>query len=198
MADPEAPPAGKAVGLRQNGDERFAQNGVHLDPFRAVAVAEECEVERAVQKGGNLGGRDHFPEAEFHLGIAPAVRLDGCRQFRKHDGAAEADRESALLSAAEASDLGEIVLNLVERAAGPLGKETAGESQSHAPGRAVEEAMAHQFFETSDLLAERRLSDAQAIRRPAEVQVLRNREKVAEVTKFDPIIHIDPISIYIF
>jgi hypothetical protein len=90
----------------------------------------------------------------------------------------------------EATHQFQIVLNFLQGAARALRQKLAGESQLHSARGAVENAMAEQFLEALDLLAERRLRDAQLGGRLTEMQGFRDRQKIAEMTELDGLIHI--------
>jgi hypothetical protein len=72
-----------------------------------------------------------------------------------------------------------------EGAARALQEGVAGGGQLHAAAGAAQKDGAHHLLELPDLLAQRRLRDVKPPRRPAEVQLLRDGDEVAEVAKLE-------------
>src|SRR3954451_9931147 len=67
---------------------------------------------------------------------------------------------------------------------GLLEQRPSGDGEHDAARRAVEQPHAELLLELADLLADRGLGDVEAIRRTAEVQLLRDRDEVPQVTEF--------------
>jgi hypothetical protein len=74
-------------------------------------------------------------------------------------------------------------LGLAEHAPRLLEHGVAGVCQRDAPLGAVEEPHAELLLELPNLLAHGRLRDVQALRGPAEVQLLGDRDEVPDVAK---------------
>src|SRR6202012_497737 len=55
--------------------------------------------------------------------------------------------------------------------------------QEHAPPVAIEQRLAHLFFEVAHLPAQRRLGDAQAVGGTAKVELLGDGDEVAQVAQ---------------
>src|ERR1700722_14107310 len=60
----------------------------------------------------------------------------------------------------------------------------AGIGQLRAPRDTMEQGGADLAFQVLDLLTERRLADAHTRRRPGEILLLRDRQKIADVAQF--------------
>src|SRR4051812_17703919 len=75
-------------------------------------------------------------------------------------------------------------IRLLEHAARLLEHRRAGDGQRHAALSAVEEPDAELVLELADLLADRRLSDVQALCGASEVQLLCDRDEVPQMAKF--------------
>jgi hypothetical protein len=71
-----------------------------------------------------------------------------------------------------------------ENGAGLREKSAAGVAQPHAAFAAVKKAHAHLVFELADLSAESGLRDVEFLRRARETEVVRDGNKIAQVTEF--------------
>src|SRR5262249_51239608 len=137
-------------------------------------------------------------EVDLHRGEARVPHPEHARQDVEIGGGREADVELADLAPSGALRGAHGALRLCEYLTHLVGERLPGGRDLDAPLRALEERDAGFLLELSDLLAERRLRDAEAPRGAPEVQLLRYGEEVAQVAELhqDRSIHQESQSLH--
>jgi len=108
--------------------------------------------------------------------------MDDCRYERMEIGrAAGADIDPSGFAAGAALDPGLGRLDLLEDDAGFLEHQLSGIGQLNAPSKAMQQLRVQLLFQLPDLQAEPRLVDAQPFGRAGEIQLLGDRDEVAEM-----------------
>ena len=103
------------------------------------------------------------------------------RQHAPHRGPDEADVEAPDLARRRHLRRLDRPVDPLQDHAHLLVERAAGVGDRHAPLRAVEELHPELGLEARDLLAQGRLDDVQPLRRAPEVELLRDRDEVAQV-----------------
>jgi hypothetical protein len=108
----------------------------------------------------------------------------------EHGGADEPDAQEAGLAAADAAGFGEVLLDVLEGAAGALEEDLSGAGEADGAGGASEEGVAEELLELADLLGEGWLGEVEALGGATEVELFGDGYEVTEVAEFDVTIHI--------
>ncbi len=162
-----------------NADAAFGQTG----GVRLVREAEEAGVEPAFADGPGLGGGRVVEEVDGHLRVGVA---EAGQDFR-HQGMEQApDVAEVEFAAAALAALGGAhgLFAALEHGPGLGQKGAAGGGEGDVAAVAFEEADAEFVLELTDLTAEGGLRHAQAGGGLGEVQAVRDRREVAQVTQF--------------
>lgn len=103
--------------------------------------------------------------------------------------------QGANIPAPDAACLIDITLHITQRTTSPLQQGLARRGETHGARGSGEEWVSEQIFKLAYLLGQRRLGDMEALCRTAKVQLLRNRNEVAQVPQLNIAIHIQIILI---
>ena len=145
--------------------------------------------ERAIQlarphpfgKNETLG----FDKAQCHIRPSRAEPHEDAGDGRAEgSGFREAQAQAAKLTPRRTPRSDNRGLDMSEDRLHLLEKQAARFRQRDAPAGTAEQGRADLSLERFDLLAQRRLGDAKATGGPGEVQLLRHRPEIAEVTQF--------------
>ena len=127
-----------------------------------VVDERQVDLPGAQQRAGLVGlGLDH---AQLHLGVAAVEHGDGLRHQR---GAGTLEAREAQPAAAQPGDRGQLLLGSVQAAedrVGVLHERTARIREAHAARAAVHQTGAGLALERRDVLADRRLGEAERLR----------------------------------
>ena len=101
----------------------------------------------------------------------------------KRGRAGEADHDASLLATRSTLRARASPLNILEQRAGPLEKCAARIGELDAARLALEQLHTELFLERADLLAQRRLLNAEACRGPRDMAFFSNGDEIPEVTQ---------------
>ena len=176
---------GKVIG--DDGDEWVGPGEMGVDVGVLVAAADEAEVGCAGGDRLEDGAGGHFVEAEIDVGELAAEGANDLREDAQHEGRGRRDGELALFSGGGAADGLERQAGFGEDGTGAIAEEFAGGGEAGGAGGAFEEAAVEPGFEDLNVAGEGWLGDVKAKGGAAEVELLGDGEKVAEVAEFDPV-----------
>lgn len=128
-------------------------------------------------QGGDLGSGGHLVDVQADAGEPVTEGAQQAGQDGQREGGGEADPQTAGLAAADGPGRGQAVREIREGTPGGGQQFAACRSQGDAPRGAGEQRMADLVLQAADLLTQRRLSDAQAGGRVAEVQLFREYDE---------------------
>jgi len=174
---------GQGVVTGQGHHGRLAQQGLEHQAGRARhRHAQQAAVQAPGQQFiGQLGGvvlAEHQADLRVLLAAgAQAARHKGMGGGRT----GVAQRQPALLAARQRAQPGFGGVHRLQQAVAIIAQQPAGLGQRHALGMALEQLQAQRLLQRLDLLAQRRLLQAQRRRRPGDVAALGHRHEVAQL-----------------
>lgn len=185
ITDAHTPAVGQAMARSDHEAHLRAQQGegVEIAARHEFVAEQEPDVRPPGVQGRQLLGKVEFLQDDLDARVAAAKLSDTLRD--QVDGEAPVVADDELTGGAAAGvlhglnsdvDLGEDFGDVFVEA-------SAGVGQLDAHPIAVEKTDAELSLEVADLPAERRLGDAQLLRRPAKIQVLGDGVKVTQVAK---------------
>ena len=167
--------------LRQEGGERLAgEERLQLDIFDSSGIVEDAELELARSQAPHLLERGQVR----HVGPRARVVLLERREKRQQalDRQVRYARDPQRITGAPGPpSLGESHLEAGEHPPRLPREDRPGLRQRDDAARPLEQLDAELGLELADRLRERRLADVQALGRAPEVQLLADREEVAQV-----------------
>ena len=167
----------------QHGQQGLALDGLDDEPALVERQAHEADLDAAVAQRLGLRALQQRVEADLD-GREPGVPdPQHARQDVQVGRRREADVELPDLAAAGALRRAHRALGLREYLPHLVGERLPRGRDLDAPLRAMEERESQLLLELADLLAERRLRDAEAAGGAPEVQLLRHGEEVAQVAE---------------
>ena len=182
--DGHAGEGGERMRIGKRRDELFLDEG--RQPQRRVIDrrTHEADVDASGMECGDLRACRQLLEAELDVGKALTEGAQDRRQRDVARRADEADRQPAHLARAGSAKQLFDPIGLREQRAATLEQQAPGVRQLHTTAVAAQEHDAELLLEPLDLLAQRGLGDAQALRGTPEVQLLGDGDEVAKTTKF--------------
>ncbi|MNP16155.1 hypothetical protein D3C76_1085390 [compost metagenome] len=175
----------------QDRDDRLAEQLDHLQGFRQVERADHADLHPLVEQRLDDPAAAQFEQIEMDGGVGPTERQDAARNAggeRRRGG--EADLQLAHLALVRPPRQQHRLVDLLEDLPGLVEEQPAGFGQAHAAIGAIQQARADFFLQGLDLLAQRRLGNAQLLGGAAEMQFLGDGDEVAQVSQF----HLSPID----
>jgi enamine deaminase RidA (YjgF/YER057c/UK114 family) len=171
------------MGGRQDRDELLGQDRLGREPRLVRRLAHEPDVDHVLMQSGHLRRCGHLADLHVHLGILVAVGAQQARQKSQRERCGEADPDATGLTAAGAPGRVQADGDLVERAPGGGQELVACRGEGDPAGSSGEQRMPDLRFQAADLLAERRLRDAQPLRRTSEVEFLGEHREGVKLLK---------------
>ncbi len=169
---------------RQRHHQPFAADGQEVDMAALNRRTQHADVEPSLGQGFDLARREHIdPQLKVDLRKCLLVAEQDAREHRVHRGTGEAERQPPDLPVLGARRRTARAVGRGEHCARLRHEGAAGFGQCHLPLGAMEQSDAEIVLELLDLARQRRLSDVQPFRRTAEVKLLGNGKKVAEVAQ---------------
>ena len=123
-------------------------------------------------------------QLDLDVGRRGAEALDDPRHDRQQRRADEVDPQSAGLAGVDPPRGGDRAVELAEQLTGVAQERLAGRGQLDPSARAGQQRAAELLLELAYLLAQRRLGDVQAGGGAAEMQLLCDRDEIAQLAKF--------------
>lgn len=158
---------------REHRDEGLAAHRAEPQPrFVRGRLAQQADVDAAVVQGGELGCAGHLPDVQPHARVALPEGAQQARQNGQGERSGEADPQPARLAAADGAGGRQPVRQVGQDPARGGQQLPPGRGEGDAAGLAPEQRVADLLLQPADLLAQRRLGDAEAGGGPAEVQFL--------------------------
>ena len=173
--------AGEAVAAREGRESLFASEDLDLEVGLTRAQARERHVHRAGDHPGYVAELQLLDE---DLDVRASLRIgveDGGQQAGP-GRAGEADDEAILGPGRRQGPLG-----LAQGSPALTQQRDTGLGELDATAGANQQRDADLRLQTADLLAERGLGDMQSLGRTAEVQLLRDRNEIFELTQIEAI-----------
>ena len=176
---------GQGMGGGEHRDETLGQHVLGHQAFFAGRVAEQPDVDGVLLQRRDLRRGRHLAQLELHLGEPLAVGAQHPRQDGRRQRGGETDAQASRLTAADPAGRVQAVGHLVECALGGRKEFPAGGGKRDRAGTPLEQRMSDLVLQPADLLAQRRLGDPQALRGPAEMQLLGENGERAQLVEAD-------------
>ena len=167
------------------GDQLLVDDPLEDEVVGVGGRADDADVEAPGLQTLDLRSDAELAEGQIDVGARGAELPDGERHDRAGGGLQEPDREAADLAARRAPRRLDPGLDLVDRALGIPAERCAGGSDPDLTPVAMEELGPDLGLEPLDLLADRGLGDVDAVRRPAEVELVGDGQEVPQVAELD-------------
>ena len=163
-----------------SGDEPLAQDRPRLDARIDDRETHEAHIEVAAHQRRDLCRCGHVAQPELDAGQRGTESQQEIReQLNRRE--AEADPQHAQLSPHGAACDVERRRRLLQQPCGARQQHLSRGRQPHLAVPAPHQRPADRFLQPLDLLGQRRLGDMESIRRPAEMQLLRQRDERAQL-----------------
>lgn len=174
----------KGVCGRQHGHEALGQHGGETE-FRVVGgwLTQQADVDGPLAQGGQLRRGGHFPDVQPHGGKPFAEGSQQAGQDGQSQGGGEADPQASGPSGADLAGRRQAVRDAGEGLPGGGKQFPASGGEGDVSRLAAEQRMADLVLQAPDLLAQRRLGDAQAGGRAAEVEFLGEYDERVQLGK---------------
>ncbi|GAB3907879.1 hypothetical protein GCM10027612_81570 [Microbispora bryophytorum subsp. camponoti] len=176
--EPYGPQGGQRMGGRQHGHEGLGEHRPEGESRPVVGgvvsrgLAQQADVDGLVPQGGDLRRRGHLADVQADAGETLPEVAEQTGQDGQGEGGGEADPQAPGPAAADSPRGGQPVGEIGEGAPGGGQQFATRPGQGDTSRLANEQRVTHLVLQAADLLAERRLGDAQARRGVAEVQLL--------------------------
>ena len=128
-------------------------------------------------QGGDLRSGGHLVDVQVYTGELVTEGAQQTGQDRQGEGGGETDPKAAGTAAADGPGCGQTVRQVGQCPPGGGQQFTAGSGEGDAPWGTREQRVADLLLQAADLLAQRRLGDAQAGGCVAEVEFLREHDE---------------------
>ena len=163
------------------------------EPRLGHRLAEEADVEVALPELGGLGNGGDLVQRQAHPGVRRAEGLQEIRHHHQHPDHRVADVQRPQLPAPDRVNAVRPTLDLAERLASGFQERRAGLGQLDVTAGSEKQARPDGLLQDPDLLAQKRLGDAEAGGRAPEVQLVGEDGEVSEGGEAQAIsdIHID-------
>ncbi len=174
------------VGLGHGKDDRLAQQRQRRDAHRPMSDRrpDEGHVEAPASDVIDLLRDVQLMQPQFDVGVSLAVVGDRLGEEAGIGRRAHiSDLDVAALATTCLARHRRSPLRLAQRAQRLLERQPTGDGEMHGPLGALKELGAELALQSLDLLRQRRLRDAEPLRRPAEVKLLGQHRQVSELTQ---------------
>ena len=172
------------MSLRQRHHGALAQHGLDVELGTDVdRRPDQPDVEHSGGERPQLLNRRSLAQLDLHTGVRRPEALHRARDNRQKRRADEAHSEPSGLSGVEPARGRHGAIELRQQSPGVPEERRARRRQLNAAPGADEEAKSQLLLEPLDLLAQRGLGDVQPCGGPAEVQLLSDRDEVAQLAK---------------
>lgn len=156
---------------RQDRHEGFGQHGLEGElRFTGGGLAQQADVDRVVVQSSDLRHGGHLVDVQMHIGVPVPEGAQHAGQHGQGQRGGEADPQTAGPAAADSPGRAQAVGEISEGPPGGGQELTAGRGEGDSSWFTGEQGVADLVLETADLLAQRRLGDAQTGGRVAEVE----------------------------
>jgi hypothetical protein len=173
------------MSARDKRDDRFAAD----DLTREIVVQLGAQRDRDVDPAGPQRARHlhvpHLFRRDGHVGVAPPKRSPDRRQRLKTRRRAERDAQRAELPASDAPRGIDGEIERLEDTPGAMEKRLPCIGERDVTRRARQQLSPEVPLELPDRGAQRWLRHVEPLRRPAEVQLLGDRDEVAKMAVLD-------------
>src|SRR5580765_3222481 len=179
----------------QRHDNRQVNHGLDSEAGVIEGRNEESDVNPALVQSSRLLNGSHHAQCESHLRMTLRKSLKNVDEKGRVGRARDGDRELSHLALIDARRHSRRMVDLCEDHSRFVDQHFSCFGQLHLTLGAIEEGDAELALELANLLAERRLADVQALCGSPEMQVFRDGDDVAQVTKFHRASYVESLNV---
>lgn len=156
---------------------------LHDDAVEGLGHAADHHVDGPGLERADLIGRGELPQRHPDLGVVEAEAPEQRQQQVVQAAVHEPDPQVPGLAPGRPAQRPGCLVQLVEQVVGVVQQTPSGGGEAQWPGAAIQQLDPQLTLQLAQLLAQRRLGDVQPRGRAADVQLLRRRDEVAQVSK---------------